>query len=102
MARTDVLRKELGGQFEVRYEEVAPGVHAAAQLAARHKVAMARDGSGNVEYVGLAAIGAAKSAAAWQIRKLVYTGDEIDDILWAEGDTDFDHIWDDRAGLSYS
>lgn len=52
-----------------------------------------------VTYIGLAAPGTAESAAAWQIRRENDTSGNVD---WADGDTDFDNVWDDRASLTYS
>lgn len=60
------------------------------------------DGSGNIIYEGHASPGQAKSAATWQIKKFVYTGSNITDILWADGNTNFDNVWNNRTGLSYS
>jgi hypothetical protein len=98
----DVLRREVGGEFVVRYEEADTNIYGAASIGGRWKLAMSRDGSGNTEYIGKAKMGASKAAALWQIQKLIYTGTDLDDILWADGDTNFDNVWDNRAGLSYS
>ena len=59
-------------------------------------------GSSLVEYQGWAVAGTAAGAAGWRIRKLKYTGNDVDEINWADGDTNFDNIWTARAGLSYS
>jgi len=57
-------------------------------------------GSG-VTYVGYALPGTATSVASWQVKRLTETsGDCV--VEWADGDADFNNIWDDRAGLSYS
>ena len=56
--------------------------------------------SGTVIYIGLALPGTAKSAALWQIKKLNPTGGL--DTQYADGDAEFDNVWDDRAALSYS
>ena len=53
----------------------------------------------NVIYFGEALPGAASSAASWRIQR-INTSTEIDE--WADGDSDFDNIWDNRASLSYS
>lgn len=55
-------------------------------------------GDSLVTYLGMAAPGAATSEARWQIRKIdENSGTEI---TWAG--TDFDNVWDDREGLTYS
>ena len=56
----------------------------------------------NLIYFGLAAHGAATSAAAWQIRKLDYSGSNLITIKSANGTDTFTNIWDDRVSLSYS
>ena len=53
-------------------------------------------------YIGLAAAGTATSAAAWQIKKLTYSGTDVVSILYAGGSIAFTAIWDNRAALSYS
>ncbi len=60
------------------------------------------DLNGNVIYAGKAAPGSAKSAAVWQIKNFLYSGSNVTDILWADGNASFDNIWDSRASLSYS
>lgn len=57
--------------------------------------------SSSVSYKGEAAPGASTSAAQWRIAKITTTGNDID-ITWADGNTGFDNIWDNRASLSYS
>ena len=52
-------------------------------------------------YLGIAAPGTAESAALWQIRKLVFTAGGNITITWADGDVDYNNIWNDRAGLTY-
>lgn len=56
----------------------------------------------NVEFVGKAEPGSATSAAVWQIMKLTYSGNNVTDVEWADGNLNFDNVWDNRAGLSYS
>ena len=55
---------------------------------------------GTLTYIGNAAIGSATSAAVWQIKRLDETSGLIK--LWADGNANFDNIWDNRASLSYS
>ena len=50
-------------------------------------------------YVGDAGPGTLTSVAAWRIQKIdTSTGT----ISWADGDTLYDNIWDNRTSLSYS
>lgn len=60
------------------------------------------NGTGLPEYIGIASPGSLTSAAVWKIKKLVYSGTNVVQILWADGNTTFDNIWDNYASLSYS
>lgn len=53
----------------------------------------------NVTYVGYAAPGAATSAASWKIKKLDATSGLV--VRFADGNANFDNVWDNRASLSY-
>lgn len=55
-----------------------------------------------IVYKGEAQPGAVDSAAVWRIHRLVLNS-EFDVVqTWADGDANFDNIWDDRLSLSYS
>jgi hypothetical protein len=56
--------------------------------------------SGNYTYVGKAAAGTATSAASWQIMRVDEGSGVI--IQFADGDTDFNNIWDNYTTLIYS
>lgn len=56
--------------------------------------------SATVSYIGYAAPGTLTSAAAWQIRKIDETTGTI--INYADGNANFDNVWDNRAALTYS
>jgi hypothetical protein len=49
----------------------------------------------NVTYIGRAAAGSLTSASVWQIKKIDNTTGII--LTWADGDTLFNNIWDNRA-----
>lgn len=53
-------------------------------------------------YLGYATPGTSTAAALWRIQKLTFTleGDVV--ATWADGNANFDNIWDNRASLSYS
>lgn len=53
-------------------------------------------------YLGEAVVGASSAVAAWRIQKLVFGVDGDVTITWADGNSQFDNIWDNRAGLTYS
>lgn len=76
-----------------------------AQDVATSSTAMATivdEASATVTYVGKAKIGAAQASALWQIAKITESGSTILTTTWADGNSNFDNIWNDRAGLSYS
>lgn len=61
------------------------------------------DGSNNLVYYGSAPVGTATSDAGWQIVNLAYDGsNNLVSYLYANGSSQYDQVWDDRAGLSYS
>lgn len=55
----------------------------------------------NTLYIGKADPGSVEGAGIWQIQRLTVFG-SITSVLWADGDTEFDNIWANRAGLDYS
>jgi len=57
-------------------------------------------GVGGITYVGVAVFGASTAAARWKIKKITEVG-TITTIQYADGDTKFDNIWDNRATLTY-
>ena len=66
------------------------------------KMRAAYNVGGDLEYIGYAAPGTATSAAAWQIRKLTYSGGDVTQVNFAAGVNDYTKVWDDRATYSYS
>lgn len=64
--------------------------------------AFAYNESGMIEYSGKASPGSSKGATLWQIKKYVYSGTNVVDILFADGNTNFDNEWDERENLEYS
>ena len=52
-------------------------------------------------YIGEAIPGSSESDSVWRIKRMVEDGDDLQ-ILFADGDSNFDNIWNNRASLSYS
>ena len=66
------------------------------------KVAMIIDkATSTVTYFGWAAIGTATSDDDWRIKRMSVAGD-VTTFDWADGNSDYDNVWDNRAALSYS
>lgn len=57
--------------------------------------------SSTVTYIGKAVAGSSGASAIWQVSKMLVTG-SVTEILFADGNTNFDNIWNNRASLSYS
>lgn len=53
-------------------------------------------------YVGKAAAGTLSSAAVWQVKKLVFNAEGDVTTTFADGNANFDNVWDNRASLTYS
>ncbi len=60
------------------------------------------DAGSSITYIGKAVPGTATSAASWQIQKLDESSTPDFSLKWADGDGNFDNVWDNRASLSYS
>lgn len=57
--------------------------------------------SSTLSYAGRAATGVATSAAGWQIKEITIVGNQTI-VKFADGDTNYDNIWDNRASLTYT
>ena len=55
----------------------------------------------SIIYRGEAVAGTATSAPNWRIRKVSIVNDDISE-TWADGNTNFDNVWESRAILIYS
>jgi len=53
-----------------------------------------------ITYVGEADAGSLSSSAVWRIKKMDTTTGTI--VLWADGNAQFDNIWDNREELNYA
>lgn len=58
------------------------------------------EASATITYVGEAEPGTSAASALWRIKRLDSTSGLL--ITWADGDSDFDKVWNDRATYSYS
>lgn len=59
------------------------------------------DSEGTTTYIGYAVAGSLTSASVWAIKRIVETGLDVA-ITWADGNKNYDNIWDNRASLTYS
>ncbi len=51
------------------------------------------------KYFGDALPGTVDAGATWRISRLTVADNTI---VWADGNSDFDNVWDNRAALTYS
>jgi len=62
------------------------------------------DANGNYLYVGYAMPGTSESDPKWQIRKITYDATYTNTPIavdWANGNDNFDKVWNNRASYSY-
>lgn len=55
----------------------------------------------SVTYVGKAVVGSSEASAVWQIQKIDETG-AVMSIKFADGNSSFDNVWNDRVSLTYN
>lgn len=55
--------------------------------------------SGTYTYFGEAEPGTSTAQALWRVSRMTNADNTIE---WADGDGDFDNVWDNYASLSYS
>lgn len=58
------------------------------------------DASNTITYIGEAAIGSLASAAVWRIKRTSSTT-QLTTIEYADSNSNFDNIWNNRASLTY-
>lgn len=61
--------------------------------------ALRYDEGATYTYIASALPGSSDAAAVWQIKRLTNTDNTI---IWADGDGNFDNVWNDRASLTYA
>jgi hypothetical protein len=59
------------------------------------------DATSAITYIGKAALGSALADAVWQIQKIEVSG-AVTRITWADANSEFDNVWNNRASLTYS
>lgn len=57
-------------------------------------------GDANITYIGRAIIGSSTSDPVWQMKKV--DNNSGTSVTWADGNDDYDNIWDNRESVSYS
>lgn len=52
-------------------------------------------------YIGWAVPGSSPMSLKWRIQRLYYSGTDVVQVRWADGNDRFDKRWDDRASYTY-
>ena len=61
------------------------------------------DANGNLIFQGIAKISTAQTAPGWKIKKFTYdVNNNLTDVQYADGNDNFDNIWNNRATHTYS
>ena len=63
---------------------------------------IADEASATITYIGYAAPNALTSSPVWKILRITISGTTVYTVESADGDHEFNNIWDNRASLSYS
>jgi hypothetical protein len=59
------------------------------------------EASTTITYIGKAVVGTSEASAFWQIQRVSVSG-SVSTFTYADGNENFDNIWNNRASLSYS
>lgn len=59
------------------------------------------EASTTITYIGEAAAGSSSASAVWKVKRLTDSSGDIT-IEFADGNANYDNVWDNRASLSYS
>ncbi len=55
-----------------------------------------------IVYKGEAIVGSLTSSPVWRIRKVITDAGDDMSVIWADGNADFDNVWDDRLTIPYT
>jgi YD repeat-containing protein len=92
-----------GQQSAPVQQQPAPQPQVVVKENVRYRSLYAYDANGNITYIGESNTGTSKSAPTWRIKQLSYdTSGNITEIRWANGDQQFNKIWENRTGYTYS
>lgn len=72
-----------------------------ATISGEKKITAIDEAGAGVTYIGFAKLGSATSSTVWQIFKIAESGAQTM-ITYADGNSNYDNEWDERASYSYS
>lgn len=95
---TSVLALETGGNLA----SIKTSTSQLLELYTLYTTAIENNTTGSPIYIGHAMPGTLKSATGWRIAKYTYDiNGYFTDRQWADGNTNLDNVWDNRATYSY-
>lgn len=65
------------------------------------KTTITDQATADILYVGVADIGSSNASAVWQIKKVETVGN-VTTTTYADGNSNFDNVWNNRATLTYA
>lgn len=101
MGNSDKVRKETTGTDVGSKRGIDVSVIAGGSAASVYAIRTDESSTANTLYAGFADAGTATSAASWRVFRMVDTSGDLV-IQYADGNTSFDNVWDNRVSLSYS
>lgn len=87
------------GSFQVRTIYDALG-NAIQEVSTTSLLSTRIDEGATYMYLGYAAPGSLESAGVWRVSR--FTLANVSGMQWADGDINFDNVWNDRTSLIYS
>ena len=72
------------------------------RLATNQRKIIYDEQSASLAYLGAAAAGSSAADPFWRIQRITYGPGNSFSIAFADGNVEFDNVWDDRASLAYS
>lgn len=87
--------------FETNYQPTANKKLSLTDGGSSTNIKLLDEASSTITYVGEAAPGSSTASAVWKIKRL-QTVATVTTIAWADGNENFDNIWNNRAILTYS
>lgn len=67
-------------------------------LSSKYSVRIDKTSQSGILYIGKASIASSESGSVWQIAKV---DTSILSVKWADGNSSFDNVWDNRLSLTY-
>lgn len=87
---------------EEKQDSIISGLSSVSSSVATYAIQYAvNSGDSTITYVGKAAAGSSLASAVWQIKRITDTSGNLS-IQFADGNDDFDNVWNNRESLSYS